>query len=81
MHMTDISTSNFGSSAVVGSGISLAGGIAYALREEHRNAISVAIFGDGASSRGTLHEMMNMASVFRLPLLFFLENNHYGMSA
>ena len=81
MHMTDASTSNFGSSAVVGSGISLAGGIAYALKEQDKNAIAVAIFGDGASSRGTLHEMMNMASVFGLPLLFFLENNHYGMSA
>ena len=81
MHMTDIATHDFGSSAVVGSGISLAGGIAYALREKGRDAIAVAIFGDGASSRGTLHEMMNMASVFHLPLLFFLENNHYGMSA
>ena len=81
MHMTDASSCNFGSSAVVGSGISLAGGIAYALRELGKDAISVAIFGDGASSRGTLHEMMNMASVFHLPLLFFLENNHYGMSA
>ena len=81
MHMTDVSASNFGSSAVVGSGISLAGGIAYAFREQGKTAISVAIFGDGASSRGTLHEMMNMASVFHLPMLFFLENNHYGMSA
>lgn len=81
MHMTDTSTCNFGSSAVVGSGISLAGGIAYALKEKGEKSIAVAIFGDGASSRGTLHEMMNMASVFHLPLLFFLENNHYGMSA
>ena len=81
MHMTDVSTCDFGSSAVVGSGISLAGGIAYALREQKKEAIAVAVFGDGASSRGTLHEMMNMASVFRLPLLFFMENNHYGMSA
>ncbi len=81
MHMSDREHSNLGSSAVVGSGISLAGGIAYALRERGEKAISAAIFGDGASSRGTLHEMMNMASVFHLPLLFFLENNHYGMSA
>lgn len=81
MHMTDISTHDFGSSAVVGSGVSLAGGIAYALSEQKKNGISVAISGDGASSRGTFHEMMNMASVFRLPLLFFVENNHYGMSA
>ena len=81
MHMTDISTHNFGSSAVVGAGISLAGGIALSMKRRKEDAISVAIFGDGASSRGTLYEMMNMASIWGLPLLFLLENNHYGMSA
>ncbi len=81
MHMTDVSTCNLGSSAVVGSGISLAGGAALALDRSGRKNISAAIFGDGASSRGTLYEMMNMASIWSLPMLFFLENNHYGMSA
>ena len=81
MHMTDVSKSNLGSSAVVGSGIGLAGGAALALKRQGRENIAVAIFGDGASSRGILYEVMNAASVFHLPLLFFLENNHYGMSA
>ncbi len=81
MHMTDTSVSNLGSSAVVGSGISLAGGAALSLKAMGRRNIAVAIFGDGASSRGTLYEMMNIASIWDLPLLFFLENNHYGMSA
>lgn len=43
--------------------------------------ISVAIFGDGASSRGSIHETMNLASIWKLPVLFYCENNHYGMSA
>ncbi len=81
MHMTDTSTGNLGSSAVVGSGIGLAGGVALALEKMGQDAIAVAIFGDGASSRGILYEVMNAASIWHLPLLFLLENNHYGMSA
>lgn len=81
MHMTDVKTHDFGSSAVVGSGISIAGGIALAEKLDGSSSIAVAVFGDGASSRGTLYEMMNIASIWKLPLLFILENNHYGMSA
>lgn len=81
MHMTDVSTFNAGSSAVVGSGIAIAAGIAFANARNGLNNISVAIFGDGATSRGVLHECMNLASVWNLPLLFYCENNHYGMSA
>ncbi len=81
MHMTDISTYNLGASAVVAAGIPIAGGVALALKRQKSHNISVSIFGDGATSRGSLHETMNMASVFNLPILFFLENNHYGMSA
>ena len=81
MHMTDMATYNLGSSAVVGSGIGLAGGLALAMKMLGKDNIAVAIFGDGASSRGILYEVMNAASVYHLPLLFLLENNHYGMSA
>ena len=81
MHMTDICHGNLGSSAVVGSGIPLALGASYALKRQKKENIAVAIFGDGASSRGTLHEAMNLSSVWNLPILFYMENNHYGMSA
>lgn len=81
MHMTDVQTWNAGSSAVVGSGVNVAVGIAFALKMQQSQAISVAIFGDGASSRGAIHESMNLASVWNLPVLFFCENNNYGMSA
>ena len=81
MHMTDMEHGNLGSSAVVGSGIAIAGGVALAMKRQGKPNIAVAVFGDGAASRGTLHEMMNMASIWDLPLLFVLENNHYGMSA
>lgn len=81
MHMTDVEHFNAGSSAVVGSGVNLAVGIAFALKQLKNPAISVAIFGDGATSRGAVHESMNLASVWSLPVLFFCENNGYGMSA
>ncbi len=81
MHMTDILHGNLGSSAVVGSGIPLALGASYALKRQGKGNIAVAVFGDGASSRGTLHEAMNLSSVWNLPVLFYMENNHYGMSA
>ena len=81
MHMTDVEHFNAGSSAVVGSGVNLATGLAFALKQQGSPAISVAIFGDGATSRGSVHECMNLASVWDLPVLFFCENNGYGMSA
>ena len=81
MHMSDKTTANLGASAVVGSGIGLATGLAFALKRQKQDNIAVAIFGDGATSRGILHECMNLAYVWDLPLLFFLENNGYGMSS
>ncbi len=102
MHMPDKENCNLGSSAVVGSGVPLATGVAFYqkfnsvgsasfatsttqnpkdLPPVPVNNISVAIFGDGASSRGSVHESMNLASIWKLPVLFYCENNHYGMSA
>jgi TPP-dependent pyruvate/acetoin dehydrogenase alpha subunit len=81
MHMTDVAHCNAGSSAVVASGVPVATGMALAFKRNGSKAVSVAIFGDGASSRGAIHESMNLASVWRLPVLFFCENNGYGMSA
>ncbi len=81
MHMPDKEHCNIGSSAVVGSGVPLAVGIAWYLKRHDIRNISVAIFGDGASSRGSIHESMNLASVWKLPVLFYCENNGYGMSA
>ncbi len=81
MHMPDKEVCNLGSSAVVGSGVPLAAGIAFYFKRNKINNISVAIFGDGATSRGSVHETMNLASIWKLPVLFFCENNLYGMSA
>jgi len=81
MHMSDREHHNLGSSAVVGSSVGLAVGLGLALKRQKRDGIAVAILGDGATSRGVVHEAMNLASVWSLPVLFYCENNHYGMSA
>jgi TPP-dependent pyruvate/acetoin dehydrogenase alpha subunit len=80
MHMIDLEHHNAGSSAVVGSGVPIATGMALQLKRKASPNLVVAFFGDGASSRGAVHEAMNMASVLKLPVLFLCEHNLYGMS-
>ncbi|MCY1152374.1 MAG: thiamine pyrophosphate-dependent enzyme [Sphaerochaetaceae bacterium] len=81
MHMSDLENNNPGSSAVVASGVGLAAGIAFAIKRKKKSNMAVALLGDGATSRGIIHEIMNISSIWDLPLLFYLENNGYGMSA
>lgn len=81
MHLFDLEHYNAGSSAVVGSSVAIATGMALQLKRLTSKQLVVAFFGDGASSRGVVHESMNIASVLSLPVLFLCEHNQYGMSA
>jgi TPP-dependent pyruvate/acetoin dehydrogenase alpha subunit len=81
MHLIDMEHHNAGSSAVVGSGVAIATGMALQLKRIGSDNIVVAFFGDGASNRGVIHEAMNMASIWNLPVLFLCEHNMYGMSS
>jgi TPP-dependent pyruvate/acetoin dehydrogenase alpha subunit len=81
MHLIDIDKHNAGSSAVVGSGVAIATGMALQLKRIGSDNLVVAFFGDGASNRGVVHESMNMASIWSLPVLFLAEHNEYGMSS
>jgi len=81
MHLIDLEHHNAGSSAVVGSGVALATGMALQLKRMDSPNLVVAFFGDGASNRGVIHESMNMASIWNLPVLFLCEHNLYGMSS
>jgi pyruvate dehydrogenase E1 component alpha subunit len=64
--------------AIVGSGIPIADGIAFALRYKGSNNIAATFFGDGATNTGASHEGLNLAGVWKLPVLFVCENNLYG---
>ena len=69
---------NFFCGSIVGSGITVATGVALALKREGKGRIAVSYFGDGASNTGSFHEGLNLASIWKLPVLFILENNQYG---
>ncbi|MBM01393.1 MAG: pyruvate dehydrogenase (acetyl-transferring) E1 component subunit alpha [Chloroflexi bacterium] len=79
MHLFDAGKNFMGGHAIVGAQIPLAAGFALASQYQNKDSITVVYFGDGATNQGTFHETMNLASVWKLPILFFLENNFYGM--
>jgi len=80
MHIADISKGIIGANGIVGAGIPIAVGVAYAQKYKEQDTVTVAFFGDGASNRGTFHESLNMASALDLPAIFVCENNQFGMS-
>jgi pyruvate dehydrogenase E1 component alpha subunit len=79
MHIFDRERRFFGGNAIVGGGLPLAAGIALADKRLRVGAITACFFGEGAVGEGAFHETMNLASVWRLPLLFVCENNLYAM--
>ena len=80
MHIADIPGGNLGATGVVGSGIPTSVGIALALQMHQSEQVLLSFFGDGASNLGEFHESLNMASIWKLPVVFICENNQYGMS-
>jgi pyruvate dehydrogenase E1 component alpha subunit len=80
MHIADVASGNLGANGIVGGGIPIAVGAALAIRKQKRDDIAVCFFGDGASNEGAFHEALNMAAIWKLPVLFICENNKYGMS-
>lgn len=78
MHIADFSIGMLGANGVVGAGYNLAMGAALAAKLRGTDQIAVAFFGDGASNRGTFHESCNMASVWKLPVLYVCEMNEWA---
>jgi acetoin:2,6-dichlorophenolindophenol oxidoreductase subunit alpha len=78
MHMTDASVGLLGANAVVGAQLPIALGAALTAQVKKTGGLSVAFFGEGASNIGAWHESLNMAAVWKLPVLFVCENNLYG---
>jgi len=80
MHIADFTKGNLGANAIVGGGIPIAVGAGLASKLQKNGRVSVSFFGDGASNEGTFHESLNLASVWKLPVIFVCENNLYGIS-
>jgi pyruvate dehydrogenase E1 component alpha subunit len=79
MHVFDVATRFYGGNAIVGGGLPLAAGLALAERMQRRDGIVACFFGEGAAAEGEFHETLNLASLWRLPVLFLCENNRYAM--
>src|SRR3990170_1044834 len=79
MHLFDSKTGFYGGHALVGGGLPLAVGIALADQMQKKPSVTCCFFGDGAVAEGEFHECMNLAALWRLPLLFCCENNLYAM--
>ncbi|MBZ0288766.1 MAG: thiamine pyrophosphate-dependent dehydrogenase E1 component subunit alpha [Anaerolineae bacterium] len=78
MHLTDASIGLLGENAIVGAGLPIAVGAGLSAQVMGEDRVSGAIFGEGASNIGAFHEALNMASIWKLPVLFICENNLYG---
>jgi pyruvate dehydrogenase E1 component alpha subunit len=78
MHLTDVSVGAYGSFAIVGAHLPIATGLAFAAKHTGTDAVSLCFFGDGSVNIGAAHEAMNLAGIWKLPVIFFCENNLYG---
>lgn len=79
MHMADLSRHLWGGYAVVGGHIPLAVGLALAIQYRQESRIVACFLGDGATNTGTFYTGLNIAALWKLPLVVIVENNHYGM--
>ena len=80
MHIADMSKGMLGTNGVVGASVPLAVGAALTAQRKGTDRVAVAFFGDGGANQGIVHESMNLAAVWKLPVIFVCENNHYAES-
>ncbi|ANM20844.1 pyruvate dehydrogenase E1 component alpha subunit protein (plasmid) [Rhizobium sp. N541] len=80
MHIADVTTGNLGANGIVGGGLPIAVGAALTSKRLKTGKVVICFFGDGANNEGAFHEALNMAAVWKLPVIFVCENNGYGMS-
>jgi len=81
MHIADVDRGILGANGIVGGGMGIATGAALTARLRGRDSVAVCFFGDGALNQGILHEVSNLAAIWRLPVIYCCENNHFAMSA
>ncbi len=78
MHMTDVSIGLLGANAIVGAQLPIAVGAALTSQIKEQGSVAVSFFGDGATNIGAFHEALNLAAIWKLPVVFCCENNLYG---
>jgi len=78
MHIADVNKGMLGANGIVGGGLPLACGAGLTAKWQRKGAVAVCFFGDGASNQGTFHESLNLAAIWKLPVVFVCENNGYA---
>ena len=81
MHIADQKRGNLGANGIVGGGVPLATGAALSFKIRELPYVAISFMGDGAPNEGCVHESLNIAAIWKLPIVFVIENNQYGMSA
>jgi len=80
MHIADVEKGNLGATGVVGGGIPIASGVGLSIKMRSTGQVVICFFGEGAANQGAFHESLNLAAIWKLPVIFLCENNMYGMS-
>ncbi len=80
LHLADVSTGNLGANGIVGGGMGIGTGAGLSIKMRKTDQVMLCFFGDGALNLGIFHECLNMAAVWKLPVVYICENNLYGMS-
>ena len=80
MHIADFSIGILGANGVVAGGLPITAGAGFSIKMRKTDQVAVCFFGDGAANRGPVHEVMNMAAVWKLPIIFVVENNQWASS-
>jgi TPP-dependent pyruvate/acetoin dehydrogenase alpha subunit len=80
MHIADFEGGNLGANGIVGGGIPIAVGAGISIQNRGSNQVVACFFGDGATNQGTFHESLNLAALWKLPVIFVCENNQYALS-
>ena len=80
MHIADFEGGNLGANGIVGGGLPIAAGAGVGIQNRGTDQVAVCFFGDGATNQGTFHESLNLAALWKLPVIFVCENNLYGLS-
>ena len=78
MHIADFSIGILGANGVVAGGLPIIAGAGFSIKMRKSDQVAVCFFGDGASNRGPVHEVMNLAAVWKLPIIFVIENNKFA---
>lgn len=80
MHIANVEANNLGANGIVAGGIPIAVGVGLSIKMRKTDQVCLVIFGDGAANEGAFHESLNMASIWKLPVIYLCENNQYAMS-